>query len=205
MSKRNPKRSGGPRSEAGKASSSRNALNTGIAVDYWIDSSEQEEYDMLVAGLTAEYAPVTVTVQLLIDRLATKLVKLHRMDRVENAMHQRARITSEHVARQQADTAHSLASYLPATAAGRNLALRVAAEDAMPDPERLTTVTRYQAGLERQISRLVADIRRVTTENRRQGTGQQALGEVTTGPLLAGRVGEAQIEDATMRGGPTAF
>lgn len=65
------KRSGGPSTSAGKRRSARNAVKTGVAVDYWLEPAEQDEYDARVTALTAEYAPVSATVQMLIERLAS--------------------------------------------------------------------------------------------------------------------------------------
>lgn len=192
------KRSGGPRTENGKARSSGNAFKTGIAVNYWLNDAEQAEYDELMQALAAEYQPATATARLLVERLASQQVKLRRLGSVENALHERARITASHVAREQAGAEHSLASYLPATDAARQLALRVAAEGALPDLERLSLLGRYQCQLEGSILRLIAEIRRRTDEDRKAAASNELGGSLATARpkrLASG----AEVEDAKFR------
>ena len=71
----------------------------------------------------------------------------------------------------------------------------------MPDPERLAVAIRYQAMLEAQISKPLADILRVTQAKPVRAAAQQPLGELTASPVRVGREHEPQIEDATVRGG----
>lgn len=160
------KRSGGPQTAAGKARSAQNAFKTGVAVNYWVNAAEQAEYDTLLQALCAEYCPLTATMQLLLERLASQMVKLRRLERAENALHERARVTAASLAREQLQVPQSLASHLPATPAGRELALRLATDSAMPDLERSASLMRYQGALEHRISRLVSEIRKRDLEDK---------------------------------------
>jgi hypothetical protein len=184
-------RSGGPRSAGGKAVASRNALKTGIASSQWINESEQLRYDDLVATLNEEYRPQGPTLALLIEHLAMVVVKIERLQRIENAQFEKARIVSEHVARQR--PSNSASSYLPDTPAGQALALRISTDAAMPDIERLNTLARYQVSLDRQRSKLIAEILHLRNEQLQRGTIEQ----LPSAPQLAAGAA-TEVGDATL-------
>lgn len=190
------KRSGGPRTAAGKARSSRNALKTGITVNYWLNADEQAEYDALLEALIEEYAPASATTMLLVNRLAGSVVKLNRLQRIENARFEGARIIAEDVARQQLDAEHSLASCLPPTAEARAFALRVATESAMPDAEPMTNLARHQTTLERQITMIIAELRRVALHNAMRAVQSESSAAKPASRLFGD---EPAIEDVTPR------
>lgn len=195
------KRSGGPRTAAGKARSSRNALKTGITVNYWLNADEQVEYDALVEALIEEYPPVRATTMIVINRLACSVVKLNRLQRIENARFETARIVAGDVARQQLDAEHSLASCLPPTAEARELARRVATESAMPDPEPIANLARHQAALERQITMYTAELRRIALLGPPNATPSEPHAtKPATNPAASRLFGaEPDIEDVTPR------
>jgi hypothetical protein len=67
----NAKLSTGPKTEEGKAASSKNNLRHGFAGTFMILPWEkQEEFDTLLAGLRAEHQPATITETLLIEKMA---------------------------------------------------------------------------------------------------------------------------------------
>jgi hypothetical protein len=195
------KRSGGPQTAAGKARSSRNALKTGITVGYWLNADEQAEYDALLEALIDEYPTARATTMLLVSRLACSVVKLNRLQRIENARFEGARIIAGDVARQQLDAEHSLASCLPPTAEAREFARRVATESAMPDPEPMTTLARYQTALERQIIMTTAELRRIVLLGGPGATAPQSPAAKPAATPAASRLfGDApDIEDVTPR------
>ena len=66
----NSHHSTGPKSEAGKAASSRNRLSHGFASSATIIPGEDpEEFKALLADLTAEYQPATPTEQILVEKM----------------------------------------------------------------------------------------------------------------------------------------
>lgn len=199
------KRSGGPQTAAGKARSSRNALKSGITVSYWLNADEQAEYEALLEALMEEYATARPTTLVLVTRLACSMVKLNRLQRIENARFESARIIAGDVARQQLDAEHSLASCLPPTAEAREFARRVATESAMPDPELITTLARYQTALERQIMMTTAELRRIVLlggpgATAPQSPAAQPAATPAATPAASRLFGDApDIEDVTPR------
>ena len=64
-------KSTGPRTEAGKAASSRNALTHGLASGtLFIEGEDQSEYQSLIANLLEEWQPATPTEHLLVHNMA---------------------------------------------------------------------------------------------------------------------------------------
>jgi hypothetical protein len=67
----NAKLSTGPKTEDGKAISSKNNLRHGFTGAFMILPWEkQEEFDTLLAGLRAEHDPATITETLLVEKMA---------------------------------------------------------------------------------------------------------------------------------------
>jgi len=68
--KLNAQKSTGPKTEEGKAASSRNRLSHGFASSaVLIDGENPEEFKALLRGLTEEYKPVTDTEVILVERM----------------------------------------------------------------------------------------------------------------------------------------
>ncbi|TFZ03073.1 hypothetical protein EZ313_17830 [Ramlibacter henchirensis] len=181
----NARRSGGPRSPEGKVSASRNAFKTGVAAIGWYHPQEEAEYQELFGELLEQYAQATTVVRLLIERLATNSVKLRRLERLDNALHQKARLFAEDIAGERPE--NSVASLLPDTPQGRASAAAIMADAAMPPVEWTNSIERARINLERQISRLIEHIERV----------------YQPAPASAGRLrlpgqDEADISDATI-------
>ena len=75
----NAKRSTGPKGEAGKSRSSKNALKHGLtAREIVIRDEDPDQFDALRAGLEADFKPSTTIERELIDRLAGLLWRLRR-------------------------------------------------------------------------------------------------------------------------------
>ena len=89
-------RSTGPRTDEGKARSSRNALKHGLfsKVDL-IEGESQEQFDALFDGLKEDHKPRTATEECLVHRLASIQWKLIRMDRHEAIAAKKAEETGE--------------------------------------------------------------------------------------------------------------
>ena len=60
----------GPKTLAGKITSSLNATKTGLHISGWIDSSEELDYQELFDNLRVEYNAQTTTLLLQIERMA---------------------------------------------------------------------------------------------------------------------------------------
>ena len=145
----------GPKTLIGKIASSRNATKTGLHVSGWIDSSEESEYEELFHNLCVEYNAQTTTLLLQIERMATTMVKMRRLQKIEAALFQKARGLAEIRAREK-QSIPSVASHHP------EHALLIAQLAAIPDMDRLATLQRYQTSLDRQLSKIIGEIRILT-------------------------------------------
>ena len=80
------KHSGGPKTDKGKAISSRNSTTHGLTSRRWIDSNEQSLYDETVKEYIVDFDPQTHIEKVLISKLAECTVRLMRIQNTENAM-----------------------------------------------------------------------------------------------------------------------
>lgn len=142
----------GPVTAAGKAASSMNAVKTGLHVTGWLDDQEQSEYDTLYTALCEEYKALTPTMLLQIERMACTVIKLRRLQKIEGALFQKAR----QIANKQFDERPLLPGQ---NSNEREQAACIAQFAAMPDMDRLSTLQRYQTSLDRQLSKILGEIR----------------------------------------------
>lgn len=77
---------GGPKTDKGKAISSRNSITHGLTAKNWINDDEQALFDTTVEALTHDFNPQSHIEQMLIAKLAECTVRLTRIQRVEGAM-----------------------------------------------------------------------------------------------------------------------
>jgi len=145
----------GPKTSAGKITSSRNAIKTGIHVSGWIDSTEESEYQDLFNNLCLEYNAQTTTRLLQVERMATTMVKMRRLQKIEAALFQKARGLAE-IRAQEKQLIPALASHNP------QQTLLIAQVAAMPDMDRLASLQRYQNSLDRQLSKIIGELRILT-------------------------------------------
>lgn len=140
-----------------KTPASMNALKHGVFSQSWIDPGEQQQFDELFMALQEEYTSQSPTILIQIERMAMTMVKIRRLQKVENALYRRAQLTAaEHV---QEKIRPGLAQSIDAKGEHHvDLALQVAEDSAMPDLMRLDTLARYQVGLDRQLSKIIGEI-----------------------------------------------
>ena len=91
-----PKHSGGPKSNKGKAISSRNSTTHGLTAKRWLDTNEQSLYSETVQNLIVDFEPQTSIEKILISKLAECTVRLMRIQQVENAMFDLASSEADH-------------------------------------------------------------------------------------------------------------
>jgi len=154
-SKKSARGQTGPKTSTGKSTSSRNATKTGLHISGWIDASEASEYEELFHNLRIEYNAQTTTLLLQIERMATTTVKMRRLQKIEAALFQKARGLAE-IRAQERQSIPSLASQYP------EHSLLIAQLSAIPDMDRLATLQRYQTSLDRQLSKIIGEIRILT-------------------------------------------
>jgi hypothetical protein len=80
------KHSGGPKTNKGKAISSRNSITHGLTARSWINNKEQSLFDKTVEEFNSDFDPQTSIEKVLISKLAECTVRLMRIQQVENAM-----------------------------------------------------------------------------------------------------------------------
>src|SRR5437763_4227912 len=85
--RRNALKSTGPRSEAGKRVSRRNALRHGFTAETVIEPLENpEEYQVFEHAIVSEYLPQTPVEQELVHRLASLFWRLRRATSIETGL-----------------------------------------------------------------------------------------------------------------------
>jgi hypothetical protein len=81
----NAQHSTGPATEAGKAASSMNNFRHGLTgVFRVLPSEDQDEFDALVCGLTAEHRPSTITECMLVEKMAQHYWLSQRAQRLQD-------------------------------------------------------------------------------------------------------------------------
>jgi len=82
----NNKNSNGPKTDEGKATSSRNSTTHGLTARRWLNANEQSLYDETIKNLIVDFDPQTYIEKILITKMAECLVRLMRIQKVEDAM-----------------------------------------------------------------------------------------------------------------------
>ena len=90
------KHSGGPKTDKGRAISSRNSITHGLTARNWLDVNEQSLYEETVKNLIVDFDPQTSIEKVLISKLAECTVRLMRIQQVENAMFDLSSSEAEH-------------------------------------------------------------------------------------------------------------
>jgi hypothetical protein len=91
------KNSNGPKTDEGKAISSRNSVTHGLTARHWLDANEQSLYDETVKNLIVDFDPQTSIEKMLITKMAECSVRLMRIQNRENAMFDLASNEAENV------------------------------------------------------------------------------------------------------------
>ena len=81
-----PKHSGGPKTNKGKAISSRNSTTHGLTARRWLNAEEQALFDETVEAFNNDFDPQTSIEKVLIVKMAECTVRLMRIQNRENAM-----------------------------------------------------------------------------------------------------------------------
>ena len=80
------KHSTGPKTNKGKAISSRNSTTHGLTARRWLDTNEQSLFDETVEAFNNDFDPQTSIERVLISKMAECTVRLMRIQNKENAM-----------------------------------------------------------------------------------------------------------------------
>lgn len=135
----------GPRTEIGKATSSKNAVKHGLLAGKYLPIEEKDALEKLVSDLTEEYQPATATQFLMIERIGMAMTKLRRLHVIEDALHASAR-------------AHASAMKKSGAVESRWIPEDLVEAVAVPPLEVWSLVGRYQTSLSRQISKSVGEL-----------------------------------------------
>ena len=87
---------GGPKSNETKAISSRNSITHGLTARKWINENEQELFNTATEALIVDFDPETYIEKILITKMAECLVRLMRIQKVEDAMFDLTSIEAGH-------------------------------------------------------------------------------------------------------------
>ena len=90
-----PKHSSGPKTNKGKAISSRNSTTHGLTARQWVNNDEQALFNMTVEALIVDFAPQSFIENLLITKVAECSVRLIRIQNAENALFDLATVEAE--------------------------------------------------------------------------------------------------------------
>jgi hypothetical protein len=138
--RRNSVLSTGPRSEAGKVASSKNAISHGLsAADPVLSYENRDEFNTLVENYSTEFAPQTKHEEYLVSQMAGARWRLDRVQRIENAAVELILVGADETT---ASPDHKLAQRML---------------DAPGDP--LPRLERYRASIERSYHRAVKEFR----------------------------------------------
>ena len=91
------KNSNGPKTDEGRAISSRNSVTHGLTARHWLNVDEQSLYDETVKNLIVDFDPQTSIEKMLITKMAECSVRLMRIQNRENAMFDLASNEAENV------------------------------------------------------------------------------------------------------------
>ncbi len=80
------KNSNGPKTDEGKAISSRNSVTHGLTARRWLNADEQSLFDETVKNLIVDFDPQSSIEKMLIKKMAECYVRLKRIQNRENAM-----------------------------------------------------------------------------------------------------------------------
>jgi len=156
MSKAKPP---GPRSIAGKEISSINAFKHGLTAQKWTSPELGEYFEKVLRSITKEYLPQTPTEILLVERVATTITKIRRLNNIEDAQYQLAR---QLIAQKLQDPgAHYDPTLLKNTQSNsaRNLEIVELHQAAsMPSLNIMNLVNRQQNSLSRQLSKELSEL-----------------------------------------------
>jgi hypothetical protein len=203
--RRNALKSTGPRTKAGKAASSRNALRHGLtAHQVVIEGEDPARFDALRDRFRREFRPVGAMEKFLVERLAGLAWRLRRVPQFEAAL-------LAWIAHRQAEThgptgivlgdvflsseACSLAATPlettvdPRQAHDRRLIGRML-EAVLSKDDLLSKLGRYEGLLMKQVERTLAALRQLTSE--RAENERRAKSEARAHTLLNGRSAKTQ-------------
>ena len=91
------KNTGGPKTDEGKAISSRNSVTHGLTARHWLDANEQSLYEEIVENLIVGFDPQTYIEKMLITKMAECDVRLRRIQNKETYMFDLASNEAENI------------------------------------------------------------------------------------------------------------
>ena len=204
----NARKSTGPKTEAGKAASSANALSHGLTANYAVVLVEEdaEEFDRLEEGVIADLEPAGALQAALAQRVAVLLWRLGRVARLEAELFHHGQLTFERNQLDQAETRalmkRCIADQLGEEAvkareklAEKRLMIDVSIHVEAPCAKVLVKqqesaraydqLARHEATLQRALNRTLAEVRRLRDAWRVAATLQRALNRTLAEPFVA--------------------
>jgi len=184
----NAMKSTGPRTEAGKRASSRNALRHGLTAEHVVlDNEDPADFDALRASVRVEFEPQGPTEAFLVDRLAGLIWRLNRVPGFEAGLitwmahlESEAHDTGGVVFADLYFTGDQRALPAPQARAGPGAQVRHqsrvvgrALEAMLSTTDPLGKLARYEGQLMRELGRTLAEVRTLQAERGAPKQGQR--------------------------------
>ena len=221
--RRNARKSTGPRTEAGKAASSANALSHGLtaAGTVVLPEEEPEEFERLRQGVIADLAPAGTLQQALAQRVAQLLWRLDRVARLEAELFAHGQLALQHKSLNREDNralvSHTFAQHLgeeemKAMEPRRRRRLHIDASMRAEAPsgqvlaERQESaraydqLARHEATLQRALDRTLAEFRRLREAANAEAVPEAAPADPDPAPVASADPDPAPASDTRPAG-----
>jgi hypothetical protein len=144
---------------AGKELVSVNAFKHGLTAQKWISPELKQYFEQVHKSLTYEYLPQTPTEILLVERVATTITKIRRLNNIEDAQYQLAKeLVTQRMGGYISTNEMKVLRPIANDTAGNQEKLRLQQEASMPGLEVMNLVNRQQNSLSRQLSKELSEL-----------------------------------------------
>ena len=152
-------KSSGPRSLSGKEIASMNAFKHGLSAQKWISPELERHFEQIIKALTYEYQPQTPTEVLMVERVATTMTKIKRLNTIEDAQYQLAK---ELIAQKLQGLVSPNNDKILRPVSGDEVRnrenLKLQQEASLPSLEVMNLINRQQNSLSRQLSKELSEL-----------------------------------------------
>jgi hypothetical protein len=152
-------KSTGPKSQTGKEIASMNAFKHGLTAQKWMSPELGRYFDQVLRALNQEYFPKTPTEILMVERVATTMTKIKRLNSIEDAQHQLAKeLVKQRLGGIISPNEMKLLRPVPNDVVGNEEKLLLQQEASMPSLEIMNLINRQQNSLSRQLSKELSEL-----------------------------------------------
>ncbi len=175
---------GGPKTPEGKAAASRNAVTHGLTTTCGLLPGEKlEDFSLLRDRIFARFAPCDVLEDELVERIASLLWRLRRIPAFEAALIAWADACREEESLFAAGEPRLTRRYCdddaPVPGTRRGLLAFGRSLDAFLNRDVSAKLNRYESALQRQLSAMMLEVRRMQARRKAQGSPDVCMGAAT--------------------------